>query len=393
MTEVEFDVANWFDYNCYKRYLNTKPLKRSLAALEGVSVYDVSYYSDATIKAFIEIDINTNEIVKINNKDVDMIIRIKGSYHPNYQIETNLSSEDAAKAERNLKSAIKAGRTAFKVPTTARIKKNPSIFRDWAEMHARNDEEVIDEEKSYELLGAVMRGELTDLGEFEFLRDLVPMPKDERIEFICEVPEELMISNNVSKQKFHTEDWLNYYNAKIDERYLGDYIDDCYEGYPDAKIEMSSDTITTHVESGFSYCIGMIFEDAETGEEIETESDVTADFEYTVVYKVDNDLDDFIEDIEESLNEAINADESTFEIIVPISVVEVKNVEVTYVENHHLDDDFVARISGGESAIVREIQSNIERDLSEATDARHNGDFIQPPQDKEVTFICTIPTK
>lgn len=159
----------------------------------------------------------------------------------------------------------------------------------------------------------------------------------------------------MTEVKFNTENWMSYYAAKIDEKYLSDYIDNCYEGYPDAKIDASGDTITTRVESGFSYCIGMFFEDAETGEEIETESDVTADFAYTVIYKVDNDLDDFIEDIEESLNEALNNGESTFEIIVPISVVEVDGVEVTNVEDHGLDDDLVERISGGESAIVREI--------------------------------------
>lgn len=197
----------------------------------------------------------------------------------------------------------------------------------------------------------------------------------------------------MTEVKFNTENWMSYYNAKIDEKYLSDYIDNCFEGYPDAKIDASGDTITTRVESGFCYCIGMFFEDAETGEEIETESDVTADFAYTVIYKVDNDLDDFIEDIEESLNEALNNGESTFEIIAPISVVEVNGVEVTNVEDHGLDDDLVERISGGESAIVREIQKSIERDLSEETDARHTGDFIQPPMDKEVRFICTIPSK
>ena len=383
MTEVKFDVANWFDYDCYKRYLNTKPLKRSLAALEGVSVYDVSYYSDATIKAFIEIDINTNEIVKINNKDVDVIIRIKDSYHPNYEIETNLSSEDAAKAERNLKSAIKSGRTVFKVPTTARIKKNPSIFRDWAEMHARNDEEVVDEEKSYELLGAVMRGEATDLGEYEFLRDIVPTPKDERIEFICEVPEELRLSSNSSKQKFHIEDWMNYYKAEIDEDDLKESFDseDCSKA---TSISFDGETISADLESSVSECVSVTCTDDETDEESERDVEIFAEFDYSVDYKMDN-LEEYIEDFNESLNEALNQEETTFEIRVPFVAGEAYDLDVDVTEIY---DDEV-----NYDDVHRAVFESIENGLTYPTFEMHHGDFIQPPSDKEIKFICTIPAE
>ena len=396
MTEVKFNAKNWFeDYNWR---LNDGPLRNQLSAIYGDLIEEIIVETDGTVAVVLQSNVDTRTTAKIDNEELNLHVKFYIRYAARYEVETSLNSEDAAEAERNLQAAIKSGETEFKVPTTL-VKKDiiNHVFGPW--IYASDDDEnLVDHMKFSELLENAIDGKAADLGDFEFLKDYIPTltPKDERIEFICEIPEESTASGkltNLTKQEFHIDDWLNYYNAKIDERYLGDYIDDCYEGYPDAKIEMSGDTITTHVESGFSYCIGMIFEDAETGEEIETESDVTADFAYTVIYKVDNDLDDFIEDIEESLNNALNNEESTFEIIVPISVVEVKNVEVTYVENHHLDDDFVARISGGESAIVREIQSNIERDLSEATDARHNGDFIQPPIDKEVRFICTTPTK
>lgn len=383
MTEVKFDAANWFDYNCYKRYLNKKPLERSLAALEGVSVYDVSSYKDATIKAFLEIEINTNEIVRINNKDVDMIIRIKGSYHPGYQIETNLSSEDAAKAERNLKSAIKAGRTVFKVPTTARIKKNPSIFRDWAKMYARNDEEVIDEEKSYELIGAVMRGEVSDLGEYEFLRDIVPTPKDERIEFICEVPEELRLSSNSSKQKFHIEDWINYYKAKIDEDDLKESFDseDCSEA---TSIYFDGETISVDLESNVSDLIYVTRADDESGEEEEHEVEIFADFSYSVDYKID-DLEKCLEDFNEALNEAINKEETTFEIRVPFVAGEAfdLDVDVTEIYNDEVDEDDVHQAA----------YKSIKCGLASASFEMHHGDSVQPPCDKEILFICTIPTK
>ena len=383
MTEVKFDAANWFDYNCYKRYLNTKPLKRSLAALEGVSVYDVSYYSDATIKAFIEIDINTNQIVKINNKDVDVIIRINSSYHPNYEIETNLSSEDAAKAERNLKSAIKAGRTVFKVPTTARIKKNPSIFRDWARMYARNDEEVIDEEKSYELLGAVMRGEATDLGEYEFLRDIVPTPKDERIEFICEVPEELRLSSNSSKQKFHIEDWINYYKVELDEEDLIDLFDS-EDLSKVTSIYFDGETISVDLESDVSDLVYVTRADDETGEEEEHEVEIFADFSYSVDYKID-DLEKCLEDFNEALNEAINKEETTFEIRVPFVAGEAfdLDVDVTEIYNDEVDEDDVHQAA----------YKSIECGLASVSFEMHHGDSVQPPRDKEILFICTIPTK
>lgn len=383
MTEIKFDTKNWFDYDCYKRYLNTKPLKRSLAALEGVSVYDVSYYSDATIKAFIEIDINTNEIVKINNKDVDMIIRINGSYHPNYEIETNLSSEDAAKAERNLKSAIKAGRTVFKVPTTARIKKNPSIFRDWAKMYARNDEEVVDEEKSYEFLGAVMRGEATDLGEYEFLRDIVPTPKDERIEFICEVPEELRLSSNSSKQKFHIEDWINYYKAEIDEDDLKESFDseDCSKA---TSISFDGETISADLESSVSECVSVTCTDDETNEESERDVEIFAEFDYSVDYKMDN-LEECIEDFNESLNEALNQEETTFEIRVPFVAGEAYDLEVDVTEIYDDEVDY--------DDVHRAALESIENGLTYSTFEMHHGDFIQPPSDKEIKFICTIPAE
>lgn len=383
MTEIKFDTKNWFDYDCYKRYLNTKPLKRSLAALEGVSVYDVSYYSDATIKAFIEIDINTNEIVKINNKDVDVIIRINSSYHPNYEIETNLSGEDAAKAERNLKSAIKAGRTVFKVPTTARIKKNPSIFRDWVKMYARNDEEVIDEEKSYELIGAVMRGEVTDLGEYEFLRDIVPTPKDERIEFICEVPEELRLSNNSSKQKFHIEDWINYYKVELDEEDLIDLFDS-EDLSKVTSIYFDGETISADLESSVSECVSVTCTDDETDEEYERDVEIFAEFDYSVDYKIDN-LEEYIEDFNESLNEALNQEETTFEIRVPFVAGEAYDLEVDVTEIYDDEVDY--------DDVHRAALESIENGLTYSTFEMHHGDFIQPPSDKEIKFICTIPAE
>lgn len=185
---------------------------------------------------------------------------------------------------------------------------------------------------------------------------------------------------------------MNYYNAKLDKDNFNSSIDDCYEGYPNAKIDVSGDTITTHVESGLALDLDMFFEDVETGEEIETESYVVADFNYTVVYKLDDLDSDDLEEIEESLNESINEEESIFEITVPATVIEVRDVEITYIEQHDIDEEIIERI-GSESAIVRSLRESVTQELSQWKDARHNGDFIQPPQDKEVKFICTIPAE
>lgn len=43
----------------------------------------------------------------------------------------------------------------------------------------------------------------------------------------------------MSETKFHAENWMSYYDTRIDEDYLNACIDDYYEGYPDAKIEVS----------------------------------------------------------------------------------------------------------------------------------------------------------
>lgn len=394
MTEVKFNAENWYEH--YSHRLDEGPLRNQTSAIIEDPIYKVVVDDDGTITVVTKANFDTHTTARINSEELDLHVKFLRYYSIRYNVETALNNEDASQAERNLQAAIRSGETEFKVPTTAIVSKDTTVRVIGSWIYASDDENLVDSAEFSELLEASLNGSAADLGDFEFLKDYFPtvIPKDERIEFICKIPEESTASEDqLAEQEFQVEDWMSYYSAKIDEKYLSDYIDNCYEGYPDAKIDASGDTITTRVESGFSYCIGMFFEDAETGEEIETESDVTADFDYTVVYKVDNDLDDYIEDIEESLNEAIKSGSSTFEIIVPISVVEVNGVEVTNVEDHGLDDDLVERISGGESAIVREIQKSIERDLSEETDARHTGDFIQPPMDKEVRFICTIPSK
>lgn len=392
MENTKFHAEDWLER--YPHRLNGKSLERGFSSLDGVSVRDFELGKDGKINVILELKIDTDAIVKIDNKDVDVSVSFYGSNNIDYRIETNLSSEDAAQAEQNLNDAIKSGRTVFKVPTVAILDGSPwpSIYQ--PAIRTRDGNLLIEMTEALELFTAAMKGEETELGDFSFIKEFVPAPKkDERIEIICEIPEELLMNaGKSSKQKFHLEDWMNYYKARLDKDNLNDHIDDLYEGYPTAKIEVSGDTITTHVEAGFALDLDMFFEDVESGEEIETEAYAVADYEYTVVYKLDDLENDDIEEIEESLNEAINEEESTFEITVPATVIEVRDVVITDVEQCEIDDEILERI-GGESAIVRSLRESVTQELSQWKDARHNGDFIQPPQDKEVKFICTIPTE
>lgn len=101
--------------------------------------------------------------------------------------------------------------------------------------------------------------------------------------------------------KFHAENWMSYYDTRIDEDYLNVCIDDYYEGYPDAKIEVSGDKITTYVNSGLALELILLFEDVNTGEEFEEEVYTVADFNYTVDYKIDDLDEDDIEEIQKRI--------------------------------------------------------------------------------------------
>lgn len=388
MTEIKFDTANWFDYNCYQRYLDKKSLRRKLTAIDGVEVFNIDCYKGGRIEAILDMEFTANATVKIDNEERRLWISVKGSYDINYQIETNLSSEDAAKAEQNLKSAIKSGRTVFKVPTVAIPDKDLSVRFWWNPVKVWDDGKLIADEEASKLLEDAMEGKVSDMGEYEVLRDLVPTPKDERIEFICEVPEELRIASNVSKQKFHIEDWINYYKAEIDEDDLKELFDseDCSKA---KSISFDGETISADLESDVSKYVYVTSTDDDTGAENEYEVEVSAEFAYSVDYKID-DIERRIEDFSESLNEALNREESTFEIRVPFLAGEVYDLDLDNVETYESEID-KAKIDKDD--VYQATFESIRDDLSISTFEMHHGDSIQPPRDKDVKFICTIPAE
>lgn len=195
----------------------------------------------------------------------------------------------------------------------------------------------------------------------------------------------------MTETKFHLEDWMNYYDAKLDEEDLNHAIELYREGYPNAKINVSGDVITTQVEAGFALDMDMFFEDIVTGEEIENRSFTVAEFRYTVDYKLD-DLKYDIDDIEKSLNQAIESGQSKFSFLVSMNVIGVRDVEITEIESHSLSKDLVERV-GGEQAVVESLRKTVMRDLTEWNDTNQDEGFLQPPQYKLVRFICTIPAE
>ena len=381
MTKAKFHSEDWF--NRYDHRLDEKQLKDKLSTLDGVRASDVSAFIDGRIEAYLEINIETQLIVRDNDQEANADIEFEGSYLVSYEIDKNLSSEDISQAEQNLDAAIKSGRTSFKIAAFARVIR-PGVFINRSWIRDLDGRHIVDSEKVSKMIKSVMKGEEVDLDNCQFIRDLVPAPKDERIELICEVPEELMLSaNKSSKQEFHLEDWMEYYNAKLDKDDLKDLIEDedCSKA---TSIKFDGILIEANLESSISDSVSVESVDDETDEEIEYDVEIGAEFSYSVEYSLNTeDLEHYVQDFNEALNEALDRGESTFEIRVPFTAGEAYNVDVNGVEIY---DDEV-----NEEEIYAEVVRSIELDLANPTDARHTGDFIEPPSDKMVRFICTIP--
>lgn len=185
--------------------------------------------------------------------------------------------------------------------------------------------------------------------------------------------------------KFNIENWREYYDAQIDEEDLLDQIESSEEGQK-VNVNLSGDRLVTEVTNELDgYIIMTEYVDDETGEEDEIEIEVSGDLTYTAEYKI-GDVAANIDKIEEALEEAIESGQSTFEIIVPATLVSVSNVSIDQVECFDLEDVDIRKIY---ELAFREISNSLENATSQA----HGGDFIQPPEDKEITFVCTIPAE
>lgn len=148
---------------------------------------------------------------------------------------------------------------------------------------------------------------------------------------------------------------MNYYDAKLDEEDLNHAIELYREGYPNAKINVSGDAITTHVEAGFALDMDMFFEDIVTGEEIENRSFTVAEFRYTVDYKLD-DLKYDIDDIEKSLNQAIESGQSKFlELALELSLTDRSDLKALVLVANSLKTEIESQLIQIYSPIDRKI--------------------------------------
>lgn len=185
--------------------------------------------------------------------------------------------------------------------------------------------------------------------------------------------------------KFHLENWREYYNAELDEDDLKSQIEEFEEGQK-VKANLSDDKLVTEVTNtldGYIIMVGYIND--ETGEEDEIEIEVSGDLVYTAEYKLE-DIESNLDDIEESLRDAIESGQSTFEVLAPAKVVSVSDVSIDQVECFDLEDYDERKIY---DLALKEISNSLVTVTSQA----HAGDFIQPPEDKNLTFICTIPSE
>ena len=185
--------------------------------------------------------------------------------------------------------------------------------------------------------------------------------------------------------KFHIENWKEHYNAKLDEESLLDQIEQYEEGQR-VKADLSDDKLVTEVTNTLDgYIILVDYIDDETGAEDEIEIEVSGDLVYTAEYKIE-DVESNLDEIEESLRDAIESGQSTFEVLVPAKVVSVSNASIDQVECFDLEDYDERKIY---ELALKEISSSLVTVTSQA----HAGDFIQPPEDKDLTFVCTIPAE
>lgn len=178
---------------------------------------------------------------------------------------------------------------------------------------------------------------------------------------------------------------MDYYDAKLDKDDLKYLIDeeDCSNV---TSIQFDGSLIATSLESSVSEIISVESTDDETGEETEYDVEIGAEFSYSVEYNLNTqDLEHYIKDFDEALNESLNLEESTFEIRVPFTASEAYDLNVYGVEIY--DDE------ADEDEVYAEVVRYLEQSLKRPTDARHNGDFVQPPSNKMVRFICKIPTE
>lgn len=186
------------------------------------------------------------------------------------------------------------------------------------------------------------------------------------------------------KQRFHIEDWIDYYNAELDDDDFRELIffedhSKITSGYFDnvttASISLESDTIIS---------VRVTIIDEETGDEREDDVEVDVDFRYSVDYTLDQDrLRKRSRDLNRALNDALDQEAHMFEILVPFTASGAYDIDVDCIDIY---DD---RAEEGEVYAV--VSDEIESRLTDSSSRRRMKGSIKPPSDKDIRFICKIP--
>lgn len=194
----------------------------------------------------------------------------------------------------------------------------------------------------------------------------------------------------MTEQKFHIEDWRNYYKAEIDEDNLKELFkeEECSRV---TSAEFYDETLDVRLEADFSGVVypSIYYSESDEGVESQEGVEIEATYYCEIYYKIGN-FDSRIEDFNESLNNAIKNGESTFEIVVPFIVDEIYDIQLEDVEvyDEKADEEFVRE------PIFDAVACKLDNVATRwKTLEISSGSPIQPPSAKQIKFICTIPAE
>lgn len=188
----------------------------------------------------------------------------------------------------------------------------------------------------------------------------------------------------MKKQRFHIDNWMDYYNAELDD---DDFRELIFEEDHSKITSGYFDHVTTtsiNLESNANMIVRVTIIDEETDDEREDDVEVDVDFRYSVDYTLDQDrLKKRIRDLNRALNDALDQEAYMFEILVPFTASEAYDIDVDCIDIY---DD---RAEEGEVYAV--VSDEIESRLTDSSSRRRMKGSIKPPSDKDIRFVCKIP--
>lgn len=187
----------------------------------------------------------------------------------------------------------------------------------------------------------------------------------------------------MSRQKFHRDNWVEYYKAELDDDNLKNIMNEYYEGTL-LSYYISGNVLETSVRSQlYDYYVSDVYLNEETYEEINAEFEIDVIINYETNYQIAFGKVDF-DKCQEALNTALESRESTFvvEVEAEVNVASIFDIDVTaYREHDELDADEAYQV----------IEKSIERNFLESRYNASARNTLQRSSDKTLRFICTIP--